>query len=151
MNTGGAPVIRPMLGSRQVETSQRAAENPSHKLRAVPISLLLCSFPILWYGHHSTAAILYWCYCVCHEFRPPCPRILLPKAQPLCVCRGPSLISDVVCWKLCFTRFTIPVQSHKCLKWVQLIAISPDSFRTDVYARVVSSDLGIDEFSRNVV
>lgn len=111
------------------------SREPSHNLRAMPISLLLCSFQIYGTGHHSTAAILYRCYCLCHEFRLPCPRILL---QSVVLVRLPRTFSNFGHSLLepCFTCFTIPVQSHKCLKWVQLMAISPDSTpaRTTVLA-----------------
>ena len=126
------------------------SREPSHNLRAMPISLLLCSFQI--YGTGTTQRPLFFTGVTVYVMnsRLPCPRILL---QSVVLVRLPRTFSNFGHSLLepCFTCFTIPVQSHKCLKWVQLMAISPDSLRTDDCAGVVSSDLGINEFSRNIV
>lgn len=50
VNTGGALVIHPMLGSGQVETSQRVAENPAAICKLCPLAFCCVSFLILWYG-----------------------------------------------------------------------------------------------------
>jgi len=100
------------------------AENPDTICELCPLTSLVTRFR--FYGTGTTGRPLFFgvtVYVMNSDFFTPAFGFKAPSFAHLSSTfsnfRG-SLLG------LCFTCFTNPMQPHKCLKWVQLMAISPD-------------------------
>src|SRR5271156_431970 len=134
-------LVGSMLGSGQVETSQKSPRNPDTICELCPLTSLVTRFR--FYGTATQRPLFFagvTVYVMNSDFFVPAFCFKAPSFVHLSSTFSNSRRSVL---GLCFTCCTNPVQPHKCLKWVQLMAISPDFpiARTDERTTQVISEI----------